>query len=50
MCDKCDEIDRRIEKFKIIVARYTDKQMVSGIAAAIAELEDEKTALHAERK
>jgi len=47
MCDQCDKIDKQIQKFKIIAARFMDQQMTEGLAVAIAELEARKAALHA---
>lgn len=49
MCDKCDEITKKIERFKAISARFADAQMTEGLAVAIAELEAQKVALHAEQ-
>ena len=50
MCEKCIEIDKRIERFKRIVNRFTDQQMVQGLTHTIAQLEAEKAALHPDRK
>ena len=47
MCDRCDQIDKKIEKFKIVAARFTDQQMTEGLADAIAEVEALKGAVHA---
>lgn len=50
VCARCDEIDHRIEHFKVVAARFTDEQLLQGIAAAIAQLEQEKAALHPKPK
>jgi hypothetical protein len=49
VCARCDEIDQRIERFKIVAARFTDEHLLQAIAAAIAELEQEKAALHSKQ-
>jgi hypothetical protein len=50
MCEKCAEIDKRIERFKSIVHRFTDPEMVEGLTHRIDELEAQKAALHPDRK
>jgi hypothetical protein len=50
MCEKCAEIDKRIERFQRIVDRFTDPQMVEALTSTIAELEAQKAALHPDRK
>jgi uncharacterized protein YlaI len=50
MCEKCAEIDKRIERFKRIVNRFTDTQMVEGLTRRIDELEAQKSALHPDLK
>jgi len=46
MCEKCIEIDRRIERLKFIATRITDQQTLDGAAKLVAELEAQKAALH----
>lgn len=50
MCDKCDEIDRKIAHFKDLAARILDPQTRDGIAELIAEQEAQKATLHPEQK
>jgi hypothetical protein len=50
MCDKCDEIDRKIAHFKDLAGRIFDQQTLNAIAALIAEQEAQKAALHPEQK
>lgn len=47
MCAQCDEIDKKIERFKRIASRSPDKQSKDALAGVIAELEVEKAAIHA---
>jgi hypothetical protein len=48
MCDKCTELDERIEHYRVLLVRITDPQTVEAIAALIDRLRQEKAALHAE--
>jgi hypothetical protein len=50
MCEKCVEIDKRIERIKSIAARITDQQTIDGAAALVADLKAQKVTLHPERK
>jgi hypothetical protein len=50
MCEKCAELDKRIERFKSIVDPFTDPEMVEGLTRRIDELEAQKAALHPDRK
>jgi hypothetical protein len=50
MCEKCAEIDRRIERFKVIVARFIDEHMTKAVGVAITDLEAQKAALHPKQK
>jgi hypothetical protein len=46
MCAKCAEIDRRIEHFRDLGSKLTDRQALAAIATLIADLEAQKVALH----
>jgi hypothetical protein len=50
MCDKCIELDDKMEHYRGIASRITDQLTLDRIEEAIAELENEKAALHSERK
>jgi hypothetical protein len=50
MCDKCEEIEKKIEHYRRISSRITDRLTVEGIARLIARLEAEKAALHPEQE
>ena len=50
MCDKSDELDKKIEHYRRLASQITDQQFVERARALIAELEAEKAALHAEHE
>lgn len=45
MCDKCDEIDKTIERYRLIQERILDQQLINGAKKLIAELEADKAAI-----
>jgi hypothetical protein len=48
MCDKCAEIDERIARYRRINEQIMDQQFNDRAKALIAQLEQEKAALHPE--
>jgi hypothetical protein len=50
MCDKCDELDKKIEHYHRLASQITDQQFNERANKLIAELEAEKAALHPEAK
>jgi hypothetical protein len=46
MCDKCEDIQRRMEKFRRIGSQISDPLTVERFKAATAELEAEMAKLH----
>lgn len=46
MCDKCDEINKTIERYRGIKERVSDHALVTRAQELIAELEADKAALH----
>lgn len=48
MCDKCIEIDKKIERYRRMVPRITDKITLDGISELVAELLAKKAELHPE--
>jgi hypothetical protein len=48
MCEKCDDIDRRVERYRQIKERIADQALVDRAKELIAELEADKAALHQE--
>ena len=49
MCDKCIELDVKIEHYQHLSSRITDQQTLDGIKKLIADLQARKTALHPEQ-
>jgi hypothetical protein len=50
MCDKCQELEKKIERFRLIMERVPDAQLAEGITRLIKEAEAEKAALHPEQQ
>jgi hypothetical protein len=50
MCEKCAEIDKRIEHYERIVASINDQLTINRFKELVANLEAEKAALHPEQK
>jgi hypothetical protein len=48
MCDKCVELDKKIEHYRRFQRAIDDRQMIDGAEKLIAKLEAEKAALHPE--
>jgi hypothetical protein len=46
MCDKCFEIDRKIEHYRRLASQVMDDLMSEGIGKLVAELTLEKLGLH----
>jgi hypothetical protein len=49
MCDKCTELDKRIEKYQRMAATILDQVTIERMQAAVQRLEAETKALHPER-
>jgi hypothetical protein len=50
MCDKCRELDDRIEHYRRLAASINDKLTIDRIEELVANLAAEKVALHPEQK
>ena len=50
MCDKCVELDRKIEHYRHLSSRITDQPMLDGIEELIERAEAQKAALHPEQE
>jgi hypothetical protein len=55
MCDKCDELDGKIEQYRKLASAISDSAIsdrvtIEGIADRIKELEAQKAQLHPEQK
>jgi hypothetical protein len=46
MCDKCVELDKRIERYRQIRERVLDPAFAAGIGKLIEEAEAQKAELH----
>jgi hypothetical protein len=49
MCDKCAELDKKIEHCRLMLLSIGDQITVERIAALIADLQAQKATLHPER-
>ena len=50
MCDKCDELDAKIEHHRRLASGILDRITLDGIAARIKEMEAQKVQFHPEQK
>ena len=50
MCEKCEELDDKIEHYRNLRARVTDRQTNEGIGELIEDMLAQKAALHPERE
>jgi hypothetical protein len=48
MCNRCDEIDARIERYQKLKQGFIDEQTLKAIEALMKKLQTEKRDLHAE--
>ena len=48
MCDHRDEVDAKIDHYRLIETRMTDQALLDGIKKLIEELQTQKAALHHE--
>ena len=50
MCDKCVELDKRIERYRKLIQGISDRLTLESAKNLINEAEKRKTALHPEQK
>ncbi len=50
MCDKCVELDKKIEHYRLILLSIGDQITVQRIEALIGDLRAQKATLHPEQK
>ena len=50
MCNKCDEIDKTILRYRNIQRRMLDQMLVDGAQKLIDGMETDKRALHPEKQ
>jgi hypothetical protein len=48
MCEKCAELDERIERYRRVSSSINDQLTIDRIKSMIADLEAQKVALHRE--
>jgi beta-phosphoglucomutase-like phosphatase (HAD superfamily) len=49
MCEKCTELDKKIEHYRIMASRITDQPVLDGIKELIERMQAQKAALHPEQ-
>jgi hypothetical protein len=49
MCDKCLELDKKIQRYREIIVAISDELTVERIKALIGDLQAQKTILHPEQ-
>jgi hypothetical protein len=49
MCEKCAELDSKIEHYRFLASRITDRPMLEGIKELIERMQAQKAALHPEQ-
>jgi len=50
MCDKCQELDKKIERYRHLMTRINDQLAREGIEKLIEEMQAQKAAFHPEQK
>ncbi len=50
MCNKCDELDKKMEHYRSISTRITDEKTIEGLKALIEACLAQRTALHPDQK
>jgi hypothetical protein len=50
MCERCVELDTRIEHYRLLASRITDQATIDGIKDLIERLQVQKVALHPEQE
>lgn len=50
MCDRCRELDERIERYRHLTTRINDQLAHDGIEKLIEEMQAQKAALHPEQE
>jgi hypothetical protein len=49
MCDKCVELDKKIERYRMVSTSVTDQLTIDPIKGLIADLRAQKATLHPEQ-
>jgi hypothetical protein len=49
MCEKCVELDSKIQHYRVLASRITDQPILDGIKHLIEQMQAQKAALHREQ-
>jgi len=49
MCEKCVELDKKIEHYRVMASRMTDESILDGIKHLIERMQAQKLAFHPEQ-
>jgi hypothetical protein len=49
MCEKCVELDGKIERYQRMASKITDQAMLDGIKGLIEQMRAQRAALHPEQ-
>jgi hypothetical protein len=49
MCEKCVELDRKIQHYRVLASHITDQPILDGIQELIERMQTQKAALHPEQ-
>jgi len=50
MCETCNELDKKIERYRQLAARVRDPLLTEGVGKLIEEMEAQKAAFHPEQQ
>jgi hypothetical protein len=50
MCDRCEELDKKIAHYRQIIARVLDPLLTEGVGKMIEEMEAQKATFHPEQQ
>jgi hypothetical protein len=50
MCDKCQELDKKIERYRSLVAKVPDPLTTEQVGKLIEEMQAQKAALHPDQQ
>jgi hypothetical protein len=50
MCDRCAELDEKIEHYQKLASAISDRQTIEAIASLIKHMDAQKAQLHPEEK
>jgi hypothetical protein len=50
MCDKCVELDKKIERYRMMSSSVTDQLTIDRIKGLIADLQAQKATLHPQQE